>query len=597
MTESSDRDDRRRMAVAYAFCGIASTVLIELQVFVTELVRREVLLTNIAVTAALSTPFILFVISRVLRWFGACQEAAASEDPTVRTAAIDAALGLPMRATLLYVAAWFVGMPIGMLTTHAIVGMGSGDLVAYTTAFVGLIPVTGFPVYAVVERRTRPLLRKLYAGADLSNAQIKRIDSFKLPTRVTIAIGSLILATFAFLSARTVAGSLGATNASLELDSLLFEVPVIGLFAIMVQAAVTVSLRGSIDELGVTVRTAASGDLSRRGAVTTTDELGGLMLDVDKMLSNQSQLISSSADVAREVTISASAVADGSEQSTQGVSEIAHAMQEVVSGAQRQFEQIDVARRASEELTEAIEQAAAATAQATSISGGAHELADHGAASASQAREAMERMQQTIEEATAAVDKLGGDTADIGTIVETIVTIADQTNMLALNAAIEAARAGEMGRGFAVVAEEVRHLASESNEAAEKIAELIKTVTRTVDSTIDAVNRGGSEVARGVAVVDEAGQTFGGIAAALETIGTHVGTVDERIGEVAGATTEVADAVEQILHVTESVAALAEQTSANTEEASASSEEITSSADSLRQMAHKLEDQIAVFST
>ncbi len=595
MIERSDKDDRRRLAVWYMACAIASTIVLQAQVVVSELARGEVLLANIAFTALIATPFISFVVLRVVGWFRSCQEAVSDPDPVVRGRAIDAALALPAKATLIYVAAWVLGMPIGMLATHAVAPMGTGDVVAYLTAFAGLIPVTGFPIYAVVERHTRPVLRKLFKDFDASGAQFQKLGSFSIARRVTVAIGSLLISAVAYLSARTIAASLGVTDASVELDSLLFEIPVLGALTIMVEVAVTTSLSGSVKEVIGTVRTAASGDLTHHGAVTTTDELGALMLDIDRMLAAQSKLIRSSTEVAREVTMSASAVADGSEQSSQGVSEIAHAMQDVVSGAQSQFEQIDVARRAADDLAGAIEQATAATAQATQISSGAHELADRGAESADQAREAMERMQRTIEEATSAVDKLGGDTADIGTIVETIVTIADQTNMLALNAAIEAARAGEMGRGFAVVAEEVRHLAGESNEAAEKIAELIKKVSQTVVQTIDAVNRGGSEVSRGVNVVDEAGEKFTGIAGALETIGSHVGAVDARISEVAHATGEVTDAVEEILRVTESVAALAEETSANTEEASASSEEITSSADALRQMAHELESQISVF--
>ena len=67
---------------------------------------------------------------------------------------------------------------------------------------------------------------------------------------------------------------------------------------------------------------------------------------------------------------------------------------------------------------------------------------------------------------------------DIGEMVDVISRISDQTNLLALNAAIEAARAGEQGRGFAVVAEEVKNLAEDSREAAERIAKMINEVQR-----------------------------------------------------------------------------------------------------------------------
>lgn len=299
--------------------------------------------------------------------------------------------------------------------------------------------------------------------------------------------------------------------------------------------------------------------------------------------------------MAREVTLSAAAVADGSEQSAVGVGEIAHAMQEVVSGAQVQFDQIEVARRATDELATAIDNAANDTREAARVSSDARELADEGSNTAHDARAAMDTMQQTIGDATDAVDRLGGDTADIGKIVETIVMIANQTNLLALNAAIEAARAGEQGRGFAVVAEEVRQLASESSDAAAEIAGLIKNIERTVKETVTAVGAGKIEVARSAAVVESAGAKFAEITGSLSEIDEHVTALDRRGAEVSTATNAVSSAVEEILAVTQSVASLAEQTSASTQEASASSEEITGSADTLRGMASTLEQQIAVF--
>ena len=74
------------------------------------------------------------------------------------------------------------------------------------------------------------------------------------------------------------------------------------------------------------------------------------------------------------------------------------------------------------------------------------------------------------------IHALGAKSEQIGGIVETITGIAGQTNLLALNAAIEAARAGEQGRGFAVVAEEVRKLAEESQQAAERSPTLIAEI-------------------------------------------------------------------------------------------------------------------------
>ncbi|MBI5310596.1 MAG: methyl-accepting chemotaxis protein [Actinobacteria bacterium] len=597
MTRTEYDQIGRRLAIRYIACLTATVVLLVAQTLISGLVSGETFKINTIITAILAPPFILFAYSVLARGFRFCRDAALEGDLEQRSRAIEIALASPGRSTKAFLAVWVVGMPVGLALTHVFGELSRSDLVGYLLTFAGVIVVTGFPVYAVVEKEMRVVLRDLFerVGGDLDIGSLA-IKRFGIPTRVGLAMGSLVVSSLIYLMSRDIASELGvAVSDRDDAFGILVEVPVLWALTTFVGWAVTTSLRGSIDELAGGVRLAAEGDLTHRTAVTTTDDLGRLMVRLDVMLRRQAELIRAATAVAAELSASAGAVADGSEQSTQGVSQIAHAMQDVVTGAQSQFEQVEAARRASAALAAAIEQATGATARATDLSADAYELAGRGAGSARQAGEAIEGMKYTIDQANAAVDRLGGDTKDIGTIVETIVLIADQTNLLALNAAIEAARAGEAGRGFAVVAEEVRKLASESNDAAARIAELIDQVAATIESTIAAVNRGGEEVARGVTVVSEAGGRFGEIADALTQIGDHVAELDHRVGQVAGATSEVSDAVEGIVRVTESMAALAEQTSANTEESSAASEEITSSADSLRAMSKSLENQISSF--
>lgn len=597
MTQDQYDQISKRMAVRYVSCLAATVVLLVAQTLVTGLVAADTFLVNTVITAILAPPFIYMAYSVVARGVKTCRTAALDGDTQQQIEAIEAGLYLPSGATIAYTLAWVIGMPIGLFTTDLITGMTRADVMGYMLTFTGLLFVSSLPVYAMVEKEMRPMLRDLFdrVGGQIDIDKLK-LRKFGIPFRVWVAMQGLAVSTMVFLTSRDIATELGAKVPVREDElAMLIEVPVLAALVAFVGWAVTTSLRGSIDELVEEVRVAAAGDFTHRTAVTTTDELGRVMVRFDRMLTRQRALIQSASSVSKELSASAEAVADGSEQSTQGVGQIAHAMQDVVTGAQSQFEQVEAARRAAAALADALEQATGATARATELATGAGELADRGAGSAEHAGDAIESMRETIEQATAAVDRLGGDTKDISTIVETIVLIADQTNLLALNAAIEAARAGEAGRGFAVVAEEVRKLASESNEAAERIAELIDQVAGTIDATIEAVTRGGEEVARGIDVVGDAGRRFTDIADALSRIGGHVADLERTVGEVAGATAEVSDAVDGIVRVTESMAALAEQTSANTEESSAASEEITSSAESLRAMSKALEDQISSF--
>ncbi|MBI2690543.1 MAG: methyl-accepting chemotaxis protein [Solirubrobacterales bacterium] len=594
---SADARARRRLALFYVGSIVAMIVILLIRGMIVDLSRQKVSDYN-TLAALIIAPPLMFLAWRVVsKTFRSIQAATHSSDLAVKKKAIAAALRLPAHGTKVYLGAWLIGYPLAFAVTLAFTSLRTEEITSYFTDFIGFIPVAGFPIYAVIERETRPILRTLYtqaAGMDGRDALMPK--PFSIPSRVLLAMGSLALSMVMFTQGKVIANAFGADVAyASEGQVLLFQVPVFIFVVGIVGAAVVISLRGSIDELAAHLHAAADGDLRRTGAVTSTDELGALMLEVDRMQASQAALIRSSSDVASEVTLSAAAVADGSEQSAVGVGEIAHAMQEVVQGAQVQFDQISSAHDAAADLERALASATDEVSRATALSTETRELADAGSSSALEAREAMESMTGRFGAASAAVDRLGDDTSDIGTIVETIVTIANQTNLLALNAAIEAARAGEQGRGFAVVAEEVRKLANESSDAAAEIAERIRGIERTVVETVRAVGEGRGEVARSAEVVDAAGTRFAEIAGALGEIDNHVHAVNTRTQEVAIASAAVRGAIEEILRVTESVAALAQQTSASTQEASASSEEITSSAETLRSMARSLEQQISVF--
>lgn len=112
-------------------------------------------------------------------------------------------------------------------------------------------------------------------------------------------------------------------------------------------------------------------------------------------------------------------------------------------------------------------------------------------------------MDRSIVAASEAVSRLTAKQLEIGTIVDTISDISDQTNLLALNAAIEAARAGEHGKGFAVVADEVKKLAGRSAEAASQIQDLIKEVRTDIDSSTMAMESSQASVKQGIDSVNE----------------------------------------------------------------------------------------------
>lgn len=151
-------------------------------------------------------------------------------------------------------------------------------------------------------------------------------------------------------------------------------------------------------------------------------------------------------------------------------------------------------------------QSAAESAHSTSVQNDA--CAQKGSQVVQQTVQIIEQISRDLNEAAVSIDAVSKQSDIIGSIVQTIRSIADQTNLLALNAAIEAARAGEQGRGFAVVADEVRSLAARTSQAT---LEIVDVVRRNHDLSLSAVTSMQSSLSRtglGVELANEAGEVI-----------------------------------------------------------------------------------------
>jgi methyl-accepting chemotaxis protein len=199
----------------------------------------------------------------------------------------------------------------------------------------------------------------------------------------------------------------------------------------------------------------------------------------------------------------------------------------------------------------------------------------------SQALSAMHQLQQNILHSTQTVQSLSAESKQISQVIEVIRGIADQTNLLALNAAIEAARAGEQGRGFAVVADEVRTLASRTQQSTQAIQQIIGTLLSGVDVSLQSMEKSRDEVQQVVELVNQSSD--------------RLQQINQSAHLVWDMSSEIASAAEQQSVVAEDINKNVSFIHSGAEQSSAAAVTVLASAEQLQQLSVQLKQQIAYF--
>jgi methyl-accepting chemotaxis protein len=208
-------------------------------------------------------------------------------------------------------------------------------------------------------------------------------------------------------------------------------------------------------------------------------------------------------------------------------------------GAQIQSKRLIESATAMEEINATVMEAARNAASAARTADETREKAERGADIVSEVISRINAVRKQALTLKEDMNLLGKQAQGIGTVIDVINDIADQTNLLALNAAIEAARAGEAGRGFAVVADEVRKLAEKTMNATRKVGDAIADIQQGARSTIGNVEGSVAAIAEATDKAHESGE-------ALEEIVSLVGIASDQVRAIATATEEQSSATEEM---------------------------------------------------
>jgi len=308
----------------------------------------------------------------------------------------------------------------------------------------------------------------------------------------------------------------------------------------------TVSITGSIRKVSESLKEIAQGDgdLTVRIDYTNKDEIGDLVhwfnQFLDKLHGSISETIQS--------------IDSLSQVSTQ----LATSSCTSKSRIQEQSKSIDQVSRSMNEMFDTVRHIADYASNASSEASSANSEAETGTQVVEKTIEAIHELADEVKTASKVIDELDSHTSNVGVILDTIRGIADQTNLLALNAAIEAARAGEQGRGFAVVADEVRTLASRTQDSTQEIQQVLEELQRASRGAVEAMQRGMNKADMGVEQSSSAGDSLTSISGKVEAINV----VNEQI---ASATEEQAQTSKLIHGYIDETHSIATQVSQDTE--------------------------------
>jgi len=360
------------------------------------------------------------------------------------------------------------------------------------------------------------------------------------------------------------------------------------LFGIAIGFFAARSIARPVNQLATVAKKVAGGDLTEQIRVDRRDEIGQMAASFNTMIAQLKSLIGQITTIAEQVAASSEELTASSEQSAQAANQSAISIADVAAGVNEQMNAANEASAVVEQISAGIQQIAANTNQVAAQSAQAADKAKEGGQGIDKAVSQMALIEDTVNASAKVVAKLGARSKEIGQIIDTIAGIAGQTNLLALNAAIEAARAGEAGRGFAVVAEEVRKLAEQSQDAAQKIAELIGEIQVDTDKAVVAMNDGTREVKTGAAVVNAVGVAFQEIVELVSKVSSQVRDISAAAQQTASGSQQIVSSVRKIDARCKMSAGESQNVSAAAEEQLAVMEEIASSSDALAQLAQDM---------
>jgi methyl-accepting chemotaxis protein len=307
----------------------------------------------------------------------------------------------------------------------------------------------------------------------------------------------------------------------------------------------------------------AAGDLTVRIKGIGKDELGRVSRAFNTMGDKFSTVIQDLSGATGQLASAAEETSAVTEQTSQGIT--------------RQLAETDQVATAMNEMNATVHEVAQNAALAAESARHADEASHRGKKVVEQTINVINNLATEVERAATVIHTLEKESVDIGSVLDVIRGIAEQTNLLALNAAIEAARAGEQGRGFAVVADEVRSLASRTQQSTKEIDAMISRLQAGARGAVEAMEVSRNQAKAGVEQAAEAG-------ASLDDITDAVRQINDMNTQIASAAEQQSSVAEEINRNIVTISQITDETASGAVQTSNASAEVARLAEQLQEL-------------
>ena len=307
----------------------------------------------------------------------------------------------------------------------------------------------------------------------------------------------------------------------------------------------------------------SSGDLTRRLDDSSDDEFGTLAKNCNNLIDSLKTLISGIGSRSAQLAAASEETSAVTMQTTSSIQEQKSQIAQVATATTEMHSTSLVVSQSAEDTLRQIQHA--------------DEEAEKVKAISEENIRTIEVLARDVEEAAQVINKLHQDSASIGGILDVIRGVADQTNLLALNAAIEAARAGEHGRGFAVVADEVRTLASRTQQSTQEINSMIEVLQAGAEKAVAVMNQGKEQTTICVEKTEKSTQALQLISDAVHKAYDVSSQIAQAAREQNVVSQEISEKLENIVNIAEETSVGAHQTSESSHEVAKLAEELQSS--------------------